>query len=76
MSVYFMLHANQFSSEVFKMLFATSYLKKQLLIECNLVWKTILKIRNQKEKSKHLNILQLHQHDNNYQKNIRRQKRK
>ena len=31
MSVYFMLHANQFSNEVFKMLFATSYLIKTTL---------------------------------------------
>ena len=31
MSVYFMLHANQFSSETFKMLFATSYLEEAIL---------------------------------------------
>ena len=31
MSVYFMLHANQFSSETFKMLFATSYLEETTL---------------------------------------------
>ena len=28
MNVYFVLHANQFSSEVFKIMFATSYLKE------------------------------------------------
>ena len=31
MNVYFILHANQFSSEIFKMLFTTSYLKEATL---------------------------------------------
>ena len=31
MSVYFVMHANQFSSETFKVLFATSYMKKTTL---------------------------------------------